>query len=791
MKISEAWLRSWVDPKDDIDRLAERLTMSGTKVEEVVAVAQPFSGVVVADVVDVGRHPDAAKLSVCRVFDGEGDRQVVCGAPNVRPGMKAAFARVGAVLPDGTVIGKAKLRGVESSGMLCSARELGLGDDAGGLMALSADLASGTDLRRALRLDDRVVEFDLTPNRGDCMSVRGIAREVGVLCGMPVSAPECTPVAAAIADTLPVHLDDPVGCPRYLGRIIRDVDVSRATPAWMVERLERSGLRSIDAVVDVTNYVMLELGQPSHAFDLALLNERIVVRRAQADETLTLLDGTAVKLDQGTLLIADAAGPVAIAGVMGGARSGISPTTRDVFLEVAFFAPLALAGTARRHGLQTDASQRFERGVDPALQFAAMERATALLLEIVGGRAGPVVDSSSASHLPAAREIELRRARLDRFVGVEHDDVEVEGILQRLGFEIAAADRNGWRVRVPSHRFDVEREVDLIEEVCRIRGYDRVPVGRPQAAVALDRAPLDATPRQRLRALLVDLGYQELVTYSFVDPPMQDLFDPGARAIVIENPMSAEHSVMRTTLLPGLVKALLGNLARQQARVRIFEIGRCFVTTDAGLDQRARVGGLVYGDRWPEAWSNAAAPTDFFDVKGDVERLLALGGVGEPRFEALEDPVLHPGQAARIVVDGEAIGRIGRLHPEIEQRLELRRAAFVFELDAQASLRRATRRYREASRFPSVRRDLSLLLAREVSAGALEQCVRRVCGPTLVDFTLFDVYEGEGIDSAKKSVAVGLTFQDPARTLTDSEVNALMDAAIGALDRDLGARLRS
>jgi phenylalanyl-tRNA synthetase beta chain len=779
-----------VNPDVDGETLVERLTMSGTKVEGISAVASAFSGVVVADVRAVARHPDADKLSVCRVFDGGSEVQVVCGAPNVRAGFKAAFARVGAKLPGGVELRKAKLRGVESFGMLCSAAELGVGGDSSGLLELAPHLSAGTDVRAALNLDDRVIEFDLTPNRGDCMSVRGVAREVGVICGLPVRAPECASVPATAADTFPVRLEDPVGCPRYLGRVIRDVDVTRPTPTWMVERLERAGLRSIDAVVDVTNYVMLELGQPSHAFDLDVLQGGIVVRRAQPGERLTLLDGSEVALEPTTLLITDAGGPVAMAGVMGGVRSGISTKTRNVFLEVAFFAPLPMAGAARRYGLQTDASQRFERGVDPRLQFDAMERATALLLEIVGGRAGPVIDTVSTAHLPTERVVRLRLARLDRVVGTAHAREEVEGILARLGFETVATDAEGWSVRVPSFRFDVEREVDLIEDVCRIRGYDRVPVGRPQTQLSLSRLPLDTTPRQRLRALLVDLGYQELVTYSFVDPPMQDLFDPGAHALVLENPMSTDHSVMRTNLLPGLAKALLGNLARQQSRVRIFELGRCFVETDAGLDQSWRLAGLVCGDRHPEGWTAKAEPVDFFDVKGDVERILALGGVTGATFERLDDPVLHPGQAARIVVDAEPVGRIGRLHPEIEQRLEVRRPVYVFDLDADAALRRLPRRYRETSRFPSVRRDLSLVVDRSVSAAALENVLRRVCGVALVDFTLFDVYEGEGIDSAKKSVAVGLTFQDPARTLTDSEVNTLMDAAIGALDRDLGARLR-
>jgi phenylalanyl-tRNA synthetase beta chain len=790
MKISEAWLRAWVDPPVDSDALLERLTMSGTKVEGAVPVAVPFAGVVVAEVRAVERHPRADKLWICRVFDGASDLPVVCGAPNVRVGVKAPFARVGANLPGGVTLRKAKLRGVESFGMLCSAVELGLGDDESGLLELPVDVAPGADLRAALDLDDRIVEFDLTPNRGDCLSVRGIGREVSALYGLPVRAPSCAPVSGSISDVFPVRLEDPAGCPRYLGRVIRGVDPSRPTPEWMVRRLTRAGLRSIDAVVDVTNYVMLELGQPLHAFDLALLRGEIAVRRARAGEALDLLDGSKVELDPSTLLITDAGGPIAMAGVMGGARSGISTRTKDVFLECAFFAPRALAGTARRYGMQTDASQRFERGVDPGLQRAAMERATALLLDCVGGAAGPVADAVSPAHLPARREVRLRRERLDAFVGTTHDPAEVEAILHGLEFDCIVRDDEGWTFAVPSFRFDVEREADLIEEVCRIRGYDRVPTTRPRTALALTRVPLHETPSGRLRSLLVDLGYQELITYSFIEPALADLFDPGGRAIALENPMSAEMAVLRTNLLPGLVKALGTNLARQQTRVRVFELGRCFVQRPGGVEQRLRLGGLLYGDRLPESWASRAEAVDFFDAKGDVERLLAEGARGDVVFERLDDPVLHPGQAARVVAGGSEIGRIGRLHPEIEQRLELRRPAFVFELDADAVLRRIARRHQDVSKFPSVRRDLSLLLDREVTAAALEACIRRAAGQSLVDFTVFDVYEGEGIDSAKKSVAVGLTFQDPARTLTETEINAIVDQVTGALDRDLGARLR-
>ncbi len=794
MKVAESWLREWVNPDVDSQTLAHQLTMAGLAVDAVEPVAPAFAGVVVAEVRTVDAHPDAAKLQVCTVFDGMEEQRVVCGAPNVTAGKRYPFARLGAALPGGLSIRKAKLRGVESHGMLCSEVELGLGDDASGLMELPDDLEVGLDLRRALALDDNVFEIDLTPNRGDCMGIRGVAREVAVCNAIPWQAVDCSAVAPKCKDTFPVRLDDPDGCPRYLGRVIRNVSPGAATPLWMQERLRRSGVRPIDAVVDITNYVMLELGQPMHAFDLNVLKDGIVVRRAGLNETLELLDGRTVELDADTLLITDADGPVAIAGVMGGERSGIQPDTKDVFLECAFFAPAGLFGTARRYGMQTDASQRFERGVDSQLQFAAMERATALLLDIVGGEPGPVVDTVSEAHLPRRHTVSLRHSRLNALVGMDVDAEEVVSILTRLDFSLLETTGNDthrvWTFGVPSHRFDVEREVDLIEEVVRIHGFDAVPPRLPSTALELSAIPLDRTSRGRIRSMLVDLGYQELVTYSFIDRVLQDLLDPSARAIELTNPLSSEMAVMRTNLLPGLVSALRANEARQQTRVRLFEMGRCFVPNDDVPAQPVRIGGLIAGDRMPLNWSDAATEVDFFDVKGDVERVLAIGGRGPVTFAPLDDPVLHPGQAARVLIDEEVVGRIGRLHPELEARFELRRAAFVFELDVDAVLITERRRASAVSKFPSVRRDIAVLVDRAVPAAALEACVRRAVGGCLVDFRLFDVYHGEGIDSAKKSIALGLTFQDQTRTLTDTDINALVDTAVGALETDLGARLR-
>jgi phenylalanyl-tRNA synthetase beta chain len=799
MKFSEAWLREFVNPDIGVDALAAKLAMAGLEVDSVEPVAGAFIGVVVGEVVGVAAHPDAEKLSVCTVSDGADEFQVVCGAPNVRVGMKSPFARVGARLPGDFEIKKAKLRGVESFGMLCSAAELEIGDDADGILDLDGTVVVGADLIEALALDDRSIDLELTPNRGDCLSLKGVAREVGVLTDLAIKVPDCEPVPATHGGVFPVRLDDAAGCPRYLGRVIRDVDVTRPTPLWMTEKLRRSGLRSIDAVVDVTNYVLLELGQPMHAFDLAVLDTEIVVRRAAAGEKLELLDGSQVALDERTLLITDAGGPVAMAGVMGGARSGISAATQDVFLECAFFAPLAVAGTARRYGMQTDASHRYERGVDTALQHVAIERATQLLLEVVGGEPGPVTEAVSDADLPAPRSVRLRAARLEHLVGMPFASTEVERVLTRLGLHLVGRDETEagpvWTFGVPSHRFDIEIEEDLVEEVCRIIGYNEIPVAAPVTDLDLRRVPIEKTPKIRVQTLLADLGYQEAVTYSFIDPGLADLLDPGTVSVAITNPMSQDQSVMRTNLLPGLLKTLAGNIARQQERVRLFELGQCF---EPGVTptQAWKLGAVLWGSRLPENWSQAIETVDFFDAKGDVERILGLSGSSsgalerDLRFEATEDPVLHPGQAARILVGDRQIGRVGRIHPEIENTLDLKGAAYIFELDGGTVLGRVQPRYREVSRYPSVRRDLSLAVANHVTAADVEATVRATLGDSVVEFRLFDLYHGESIDSNEKSVAVGLTFQDPSRTLTDLEISGLVETAVTALEDALGVRRR-
>jgi len=793
MKFSESWLREWVNPAITREALLEQLTMAGLEVQSTEAVADEFTGVVIGKVVKAEKHPNADKLTLCQVDDGDQTYQVVCGAPNARVGLVSAFARVGAVLPGNFKIKKAKLREVESHGMLCSAAELGLGEDADGILDLAEDLQPGVDLREALLLDDLIIDLDLTPNRGDCLSVRGLAREVGVLNNQPVNGPDIATVEATHDTTFPVELEDSTGCPRYLGRVIRGIDISRPSPMWLREKLRRSGLRSIDPVVDVTNFVMLELGQPMHAFDLQQLHDGIVVRKARSGEELTLLDGQKLSLDDETLLITDGNGPVAIAGVMGGERSGVCSDTKDVFLECAFFNPLSVAGTARRYALQTDASHRYERGVDFELQALAVERATRLLLDIVGGAAGPVVEAVDPDTLPVAAQVSVREHRLNELLGIVIKPAEVDEALARLGFELLSREDTPagvtWTIRAPSHRFDIAQEADLIEEVCRIYGYNNIPSRVPKSGLSLREIPQLRSSSAALKTQMVDLGFQEAITYSFVDPKLQDLLDPSVEPLVLTNPMSAEQAVMRTSMLPGLLEALRNNIARQQDRVRLFELGSCFIP-GASLNQPLMLGAVMWGRRDAESWNQAAASVDFFDMKGTVERLLAWAGQADASFTPLQDPVLHPGQAASIVVAGQTFGRLGRLHPEVERRLDIAGEVFVLELAGDLILERTRRVHGNVSKFPSVRRDLALVVGRETPAEQIITILRQTLGDVLVDLRLFDLYQGKGIDLTEKSLGVGLTLQHPSATLTEEEIGRYMQDAVQALTQGAGAKLR-
>lgn len=791
MKFSDQWLREWVNPPLGPEELGARLTMAGLELDGIEPAAPPFTGVVVGRVLSAEPHPDADKLRVCRVEDGEGEpKQVVCGAPNVHAGMLAPFARVGAELPGGLKIKRAKLRGVESLGMLCSAKELGLAETSEGLLALPADASVGQDIRAHLGLDDQILEVDLTPNRADCLSIAGIARETAALTGAALTVVSTAPVAAVTEDRLTVEVEAPAACPRYAGRIIRGIDPGARTPLWLQERLRRCGIRSLGPVVDVTNYVLIELGQPMHAFDLARLEGGLRVRMAAAGERLRLLDGQDVELKPDSLVIADQAGPLAIAGVMGGADSAVGEGTVDIFLESAHFSPDAIAGRARGYGLHTESSHRFERGVDPALQVAAIERATRLLLDIVGGRPGPVVDVVSPDHLPRPPVIVLRAGRIARLLEIELPAPEVERMLARLGCAVEAVEL-GWRVVPPSYRFDLRIEADLIEEVARIHGYDNIPSTTRAFRPAIAARPEARLPLARVRSLLVDRGYREVVTYSFVAPELETLVSPDAVPMRLANPISADLAVMRTTLWPGLIQTAQRNLNRQQRQVRIFESGLAFDTRGGELRQIPRLAGLACGPVLPEQWGSRERPIDFFDMKGDVEAILNLPGLAERvSFEAAPHPALHPGQSAAIRLDGRPIGWLGMLHPGLERTLDLHAKVFLFDLDLAAIRQGTVAKFSEISKFPAIRRDLALVVDEAVTAHQVLASLRSLRLAELRDFVLFDVYTGEGVPSGRKSLALGLILQDLSRTLTDQEVEQSIRRVVEQLARDVGATLR-
>ncbi|TFF49530.1 phenylalanine--tRNA ligase subunit beta [Pseudomonas putida] len=792
MKFSEQWLRGWVNPQVSRDELVARLSMAGLEVDSVTPAAGQFSGIVVGEILATEQHPDADKLRVCQVSSGQETFQVVCGAPNARPGIKIPFAMIGAELPGDFKIKKAKLRGVESFGMLCSAAELQISEENDGLLELAADAPVGEDIRTYLSLDDASIEIGLTPNRGDCLSIAGLARDVSALYDTPVTRPVVPAVAAAHDEVRPVEVSAPAACPRYLGRVIRNVDLSKPTPLWMVERLRRSDVRSIDAAVDITNYVMLELGQPMHAFDLAEINGGIRVRMAEEGEKLVLLDGQEVALRADTLVIADHTRALAIAGVMGGEHSGVNTEkTRDLFLESAFFGPISVAGKARSYGLHTDASHRYERGVDSQLAREAMERATQLLLDIVGGEAGPVVEAVSEQHLPQVAPVTLRAERITQMLGMEMEPAQVEQLLNALELTTTKSGEGQWTVRVPSHRFDISLEVDLIEELARLYGYNNLPVRYPQARLAPQGKPETRGDLPTLRRLLVARGYQEAITYSFIDPKLFELFSPGVEPLLLANPISSDMAAMRASLWPGLVKALQHNLNRQQDRVRLFESGLRFVGQLGDLQQQPMIAGVITGSRLPEGWANGRDGVDFFDVKADVEALLGYSGaLSDFTFSAGKHPALHPGQTAAIERDGKLVGYLGAIHPELAKALGLDRPVFLFELVLGDVVEGRLPKFSELSKFPETRRDLALIAGREVASSAVLELIRDNAGEWLTDLRLFDVYQGKGIDPDRKSLAVGLTWQHPSRTLNDDEVNTTLQNILTSLEQRLNTTLR-
>ncbi|NIG73924.1 phenylalanine--tRNA ligase subunit beta [Klebsiella sp. Ap-873] len=794
MKFSELWLREWVNPANNSDELSSQITMAGLEVDGVDAVAGAFHGVVVGEVVECGQHPNADKLRVTKVNVG-GDRllDIVCGAPNCRQGLKVAVATVGAVLPGDFKIKAAKLRGEPSEGMLCSFSELGISDDHNGIIELPADAPIGTDIREYLKLNDNTIEISVTPNRADCLGIIGVARDVAVVNKLPLAEPEITAVAAAINDTLPIRVDAAEACPRYLGRVVKGINVKAPTPLWMKEKLRRCGIRSIDAVVDVTNYVLLELGQPMHAFDLNRIEGGIVVRMAEEGETLVLLDGSEAKLNADTLVIADHNKALAMGGIFGGEHSGVNDETQNVLLECAFFSPLSITGRARRHGLHTDASHRYERGVDPALQYKAMERATRLLVDICGGEAGPVIDVTSEAHLPKRATITLRRSKLDRLIGHHIEDAQVSDILRRLGCEVTEGQAQ-WTAVAPSWRFDMEIEEDLVEEVARVYGYNSIPNSPVQAGLVMGTHREADLSLKRVKTMLVDKGYQEVITYSFVDPKIQQLLHPGEENLILPNPISTDMSAMRLSLWSGLLTTVVYNQNRQQSRVRIFESGLRFVPdtqADLGIRQDLMLAGAICGNRYEEHWDLARNTVDFYDLKGDLESVLALTGkLSDIEFRAQANPALHPGQSAAIYLAGECIGFIGVVHPELERKLDLNGRTVVFEVLWSKLADRVVPEAQDVSRFPANRRDIAVVVAENVpAADVLAEC-KKVGANQVVGVNLFDVYRGKGVADGYKSLAISLILQDTGRTLEEEEMAATVAKCVEALKERFQASLR-
>ncbi|EGR0744383.1 phenylalanine--tRNA ligase subunit beta [Vibrio parahaemolyticus] len=800
MKFSESWLREWVSPSITTDELTHQITMAGLEVDDVLPVAGSFNGVKVGHVVECGQHPDADKLRVTKVDVGEEELlDIVCGAPNCRQGLKVAVATVGAVLPGDFKIKKAKLRGQPSHGMLCSFTELGIDVESDGIMELAEDAVIGTDFREFLGLDDVTVDVDLTANRADCFSIRGLAREVGVLNRADVTEPSVEAVATSIEDKVSIEVKAPAACPRYLGRVIKNVNVQAETPLWMQEKLRRCGIRSIDPVVDITNYVLLEQGQPMHAFDLAKIEGGIVVRMAEQGEKLTLLDGSEAELNADTLVVADHNKALAIAGIFGGEESGVTTETKDVLLECAFFAPDHIRGRARSYGLHTDSSMRFERGVDYALQASAMERATQLLVEICGGEVAPVVAVESEADLPKPNKVALRRTKLDNLLGHHIVDADVVEILERLGLTVEASEE-GWVAVAPTWRFDIAIEQDLIEEVGRIYGYDNIPNQNPAAALKMHNHVEADLPLKRVRDLLVDRGYHEAITYSFVEPEQQKLVVPGVEPLVLPNPISADMSAMRLGLIQGLLNTVVHNQKRQQPRVRLFEYGLRFIPCESaenGMRQEPMLAGVIAGTRGEEHWDIETNTVDFFDLKGDLEAILELSANEKAySFAALSpeskkaNPALHPGQSAAIIVDGKEVGVIGTVHPELERKFGLNGRTIVFEIEWSAINSKVIPEAVALSKFPSNRRDIAVVVDEAVASGDIVNACLEQGGEFLKDAKLFDVYVGKGVEEGKKSLAIALTLQSLERTLEDADIAGAVDAIVTHVSEKFGAALR-
>ncbi|KQE18666.1 phenylalanine--tRNA ligase subunit beta [Acinetobacter pittii] len=792
MKISENWLRTWVNPAIDSETLSDQLTMLGLEVDELAPVAKPFTGVVVGEVLTVEQHPDADRLRVTTVNIGSGEPlQIVCGAPNVRAGMKAPVATIGAVLPGDFKIKKGKLRGVESQGMLCGASEIDLEDKIDGLLELPTDAPVGVNIREYLKLDDNVIDISITPNRGDCFSIRGIAREIAVINQLQMNEPDIKSVDATIADEKKVVISTE-GAPRYLGRVIKNVNVKAATPEWMEQALARSGIRTHSILVDVTNYVLMELGQPMHAFDLAKIEGTVHLRQAQPQEKLQLLNDQEVELQEDIMVIADDQKALAIAGIMGGLASSVTDDTTDIFLESAFFAPLAIAGRARRFGLHTDSSQRYERGVDFELPLIAMNRASQLIQELAGGEFGPITVAEKTEILPKREAIELKQAQVDQLLGYQLTADFIADALTRLGCEVTVKAEGEWNVVPPSHRYDMAIYQDLIEEVARIDGYDNIQISLPSMDVQLAKYQ-DRFEIAELRQTIVTLGYQEAISFSFADAKLEKQLNPQVNPLMLANPISSDLAAMRSTLLSSLIPCVQYNLNRQQSRVRFFELGLRFDYQNAksieDLKQIPTLALVAVGSQQPESWHVKPQPMDFFDFKGEIEEILAASRV-KVEYVRSERAWLHPGQSAEILVDGQSIGYLGRLHPSLENELDLS-TTWVAELNQTAVLQSYVSNFTELSRFPSIRRDIALLISDNINVRDIQQLIEKTGGELLDSTWLFDVYTGQGVEEGKRSLAFALLWQHPSRTLEDAEIKSGMDNIIQVLENTYQATLRA
>ncbi|WP_334328126.1 phenylalanine--tRNA ligase subunit beta [Gilliamella apicola] len=794
MKFSESWLREWINPEISSEMLADQLTMAGLEVDDVEKVAGDFTGVVIGKVVECKQHPNADKLRVTKVDIGKDELlDIVCGAPNCRQGLMVACATVGAVLPGDFKIKSAKLRGEPSEGMLCSYSELGITDDHNGIIELPDNAPLGKDIREYLNLNDVMIDISVTPNRADCFGIVGVARDISAVNNIPMKEFKIANVPATISDTLSIQIDVPKAAPHYLGRVIKNININAATPLWMKEKLRRGGIRSVDAVVDITNYVLLELGHPMHAFDLDQIEKGIIVRYAHQDEEMTLLNGNEVKLNDNTLVIADHKKVLAIAGIMGGEKSSVTQSTKDIFLEAAFFAPLAITGKAREYGLHTEASHRYERGVDPALQFVAMERATQLLVDICGGEVGPVIEVTNQNELPSQATIKLRRNKIDRIIGYTIETQKITDILVRLGCEVEYQD-DTWIIKSPSWRFDLQIEEDLVEEVARIYGYNNIPNANMKIESVMQPKPESIISLRRIKDLLVDRGYQEAVTYSFVDPKVQHILHPNEPTITLPNPISSEMSVMRLSLWSGLLDAVLYNQNRQQSRLRLFETGLRFIPDEKcefGVRQEFMLSGIITGNLYEDHWQLPKKSVDFYDLKGDLEAIFSLLGCDEQvQFNRSELSALHPGQSAVINLNDEVIGYFGVLHPEIEKKLSLNGKTLVFEINLAKINFKKVPVAQDLSKYPSNKRDIAIIVSNTIPAAEIISVCKQAGGEQLIKVNLFDVYQGDNINEDQKSLAISLILQDKSRTLEEEDITNIVSKCVTALQNRFKALLR-